>query len=80
MSLFTPAANADQESPLFAEQHDNASEAHRNENQFLTDRPINNMAGTGGGINTDISATQKMISATWGSVLTSLLGEVEIEV
>ena len=77
MSLFTPAANADQELPLFAKQHDNASEAHTIENYFTTDRPANNMAGPSGAVSTDISATQKMISATWGSILTSLLGKTQ---
>jgi hypothetical protein len=60
MSLYTPRpSNADQ--PLFAKGDHNASQSEE-------------VAGSAGGPTADISAAQKMISATWGSILTSLLG------
>jgi len=75
MSLFTPRpSNADQHQTLSANEHDNESEAQWNDRRETTEKFTSRMSGSSGGIATDISAAQKMISATWGSILTSLLG------
>jgi hypothetical protein len=76
MSLYTPRpSSACQEQLLFANKHDNASEAHMHDRQEAAKGLSGRMAGPGGGVAAaDISAVQKMISATWGSILTSLLG------
>jgi hypothetical protein len=78
MSLLTPRpSNADQEPPLFAkfaDKHDNAFESDEQDRESTAEEFSRNMAGSSGGFATDISAAQKMISATWGSILTSLLG------
>ncbi|KAF7511246.1 hypothetical protein GJ744_005143 [Endocarpon pusillum] len=74
MSLITPLpSNANPEQPSFESNRDNASEAQRHVRQHSSDNLISTMATPGGRVVTDISATQKMISATWGSILTSLL-------
>lgn len=64
------------------EEHDhstsqNASEIRRHDRILLEepDSSASNMSGSGsesGAV--EISATQRMVSATWGSVLTTLLG------
>ena len=43
----------------------------RHDRILLSEQKTTTMAGSGG---TDISVTQRMVSATWGSILTSLLG------
>lgn len=67
-------SNADKEHPLFANKHDNAFEAPGHHRQDIREEFTSKMAGSSIGVATDISAAQKMISATWGSILTSLLG------
>jgi hypothetical protein len=75
MSLFSPRpSNADQQHALSASEHDNESEAQWNDRRETTEKLASRMASPDNGIATDISAAQKMISATWGSILTSLLG------
>jgi hypothetical protein len=75
MSLFpTRPSNADQQQTLSATEHDNESEAQWNDRRENKETFTSSMSGSSGGIATDISAAQKMISATWGSILTSLLG------
>jgi hypothetical protein len=75
MSLYTPRpSNADQPRTLYSNKPDDASEAEGQRREGTAEKPTGWMAGTGAGISADISATQKMISATWGSILTSLLG------
>lgn len=77
MSLFTPPPpNADKEQLLFAKPQENAFKGYRHDRQDITDEYAGNMARSSAGTATDISAAQKMISATWGSVLTSLLGTI----
>jgi hypothetical protein len=78
MSLLTPRpSNADQERPLFAkfaDKHDNAFKSDEQDRQITAEEFRKTMARSSGDVATDISAAQKMISATWGSILTSLLG------
>jgi hypothetical protein len=77
MSLFLPRpSNVDQQHPLSAGEHDNESEAQWNDRRETTEKLASRMAGPDNGTATDISAAQKMISATWGSILTSLLGMI----
>jgi hypothetical protein len=75
MSFIPSPSNPDQDQPLLADKHENAFEALGHDGRNAA---TSNMAGTGGGTATDISASQKMISATWGSILTSLLGKTLI--
>ena len=75
MSLETlRPSNSDQHRTLFASKQDNAFETQRQERRNTAEELTGEMSGTGAGTNADISASQKMISATWGSILTSLLG------
>lgn len=75
MSLYTTIpANADQKQSLFWIKDENASESQGHDRENTSKSSTVQMAGTGAGIGADISASQKMISATWGSILTSLLG------
>ncbi len=67
-------SNADQQQQSLESNKDNAGEAQRHDRQHSARHLTSGMAGSSGGVATDISAAQKMISATWGSILTSLLG------
>ena len=53
----------------------NASEIRRHDRDLLEepDSSASSMSGSESGA-VEISATQRMISATWGSILTTLLG------
>lgn len=75
MSLYTRRpSNSEQYRTLFSNKHDDAFETQGQERDHTAEDPLGKMSGAGAGTNADISATQKMISATWGSILTSLLG------
>jgi hypothetical protein len=77
MSLFIQRPSiADQEQALSANEHDNESEAQWHDRPETSEKFTRRMATSSSGIATDISAAQKMISATWGSILTSLLGMI----
>lgn len=68
-------SNAEEEQP-FAIKHDDVSELPRDDKQPTTKDRTGNMGAPSGGGTADISAVQKMTAATWGSILTSLLGMI----
>lgn len=73
MSLFrSHRPNAEQEQPIL--KYKDGSDPHRHEQQNTAEESFSNMAESGREASADASAGQKMISATWGSILTSVLG------
>lgn len=70
MSSFDPEGAGTLESNILPA-NDDASHGQRHDR--IQNPQQDTMASSGG---KDISTTQRMISATWGSILTTLLGEI----
>ena len=52
----------------------NESDGQQHDRIQIQGQNTGTMAGSGGSSGTDITLGQRMVSATWGSILTSLLG------
>ena len=77
MSVFlSEPTTAGEEQPNLpgVDAQENAPRGQKHDRSLFKGEGTGNMAGSDKGAGAEISATQKMISATWGSVLTSLLG------
>lgn len=77
MSFNTPYGKADKLEESLGSQY--AVDSQRHDRISVTDRDTSNMSGSNKSSGQDeITVTQRMVSATVGSVLTSLLGMLSV--